>query len=77
VLLLAPLGVVLGGVASQCALGVVAIVEWLNDVLLISPRSRMLFPDPTWLVVATITVPAAGGLLHRLIPEGRPHSPPM
>ncbi|WP_290652484.1 chloride channel protein [Aquisalimonas sp.] len=79
VLLLALLGTVLGGAASLCALGFVAIVEWLNDVLLISPRSRMLFPDPTWLVVATITVPAAGGLavglMHRLIPEGRPHSP--
>ncbi|MDN3516942.1 chloride channel protein [Aquisalimonas lutea] len=79
VLLLALLGAAVGGVASLLSLGFVWVVHWLNDVFLISPRSRMLFRPADWLMVVTIAVPAVGGLivgvLHRFIPERRPHSP--
>lgn len=79
VLLVALLGAVVGGVASLLSLAFVEAVHWFNDVLLISPRSRVLFQAADWVVVLTIAVPAVGGLLvgllHRLIPERRPHSP--
>lgn len=79
VLLLALLGAGVGAVASLLSLGFVWVVHWLNEVLVISPRSRMLFRPSEWLVVVTIAVPAIGGLvvgvLHRFIPERRPHSP--
>ncbi|WP_245784255.1 hypothetical protein [Halomonas korlensis] len=51
----------------------------LNDLLLISPRSHMMFDHPGLLLVATVAVPALGGLvvglLHLAIPEQRPHAP--
>lgn len=78
-LLLVLLGSLVGVMASLLALAFVQGVQWLNDVLVISPRSRMLFQASEWLVVLTILVPAVGGLvvglLHRWIPDGRPHSP--
>ncbi|GHC30629.1 chloride channel protein [Aidingimonas halophila] len=73
------LGALIGGVAALCAVGFVAAVLALNDVLLMSPRSRMMFGHDEWLMIATVTVPAIGGLivglLHRGIPERRPHTP--
>ncbi|TFH87415.1 CBS domain-containing protein [Billgrantia azerbaijanica] len=73
------LGALVGGVAAFLAAGFVSAVLWLNEALLISPRSRMMFDHPGLLLAATIAVPALGGLvvglLHRGIPEGRPHTP--
>jgi chloride channel protein, CIC family len=73
------LGAMIGAVAALAAVGFVTVVLWLNEVLLISPRSRMMFDHPGALVAATLAVPALGGLLvgllHRAIPERRPHSP--
>ncbi|GGX77290.1 chloride channel protein [Litchfieldella qijiaojingensis] len=72
-------GALIGIMAALCAVGFVAAVLWLNDILLISPRSRMMFAHPGILVATTIAVPAVGGvivgLLHRQIPEHRPHTP--
>ncbi|WP_136246958.1 chloride channel protein [Halomonas borealis] len=76
---LVALGGVIGGLAALAAVGFVAAVVWLNDLLLISPRGRMMFAHPEWLALATVLVPSLGGLivgqLHRAIPEGRPHTP--
>lgn len=73
------LGALIGAVAALLAVGFVGAVLWLNDLLLISPRSRMMFEHGGLLMAATIAVPALGGLavgwLHRLIPERRPHTP--
>ncbi|MFO8045757.1 MAG: chloride channel protein [Halomonas sp.] len=73
------LGAAIGGVAAMVAAGFVRGVLWLNEVLLISPRSRMMFPHHELLVLATIAVPTLGGLivghLHHHIPERRPHTP--
>lgn len=73
------LGAVIGAVAALVAEGFVAAVLWLNDRLLISPRSRMMFDHPGLLGVLTVAVPTLGGLavglVHRAIPEGRPHTP--
>lgn len=78
-LLLVVLGATVGAVAAMLGLGFVSLVRWLNDLLAISPRSRMLFEPGEWLVVVTIAVPTVGGLLvgvlHRFIPDGRPHGP--
>jgi CIC family chloride channel protein len=75
------LGLVLGGLASLAAMGFVAAVEWLNDVLWVSARSRMIHGDWRWLPWVTITVLAIGGLLVGLLnryvlPVGRVHGPP-
>ncbi|MDY7115204.1 chloride channel protein [Halomonas sp. SSL-5] len=73
------LGAVIGGVAALCAAGFVRGVLVLNELLLISPRSRMMFPWPELLALTTIAVPTLGGLivgqLHRHLPQGRPHTP--
>lgn len=73
------LGALIGGVAALAAVGFVTAVLWLNEVLLISPRSRMMFDYPAALIAATLAVPTLGGLLvgllHRAIPERRPHTP--
>jgi len=77
---IAVLGIVAGTLASLAAIGFVELVALLNDWLLISPRSRFMAGDPNWLIAATICVPAAGGLivgvLHRYMPDRRPHGPP-
>ncbi len=77
---IAALGVVAGTLASLAAIGFVETVALLNDWLLVSPRSRFMAGDPLLLTVATICVPAAGGLivgvLHRYMPDRRPHGPP-
>jgi len=73
------LGFLVGCVAALAAVAFVDAVLWLNDKLLISPRSRMLVADPAWLTLATIAVPTLGGLIVGLlcwmIPEKRPHGP--
>ncbi|GED21966.1 chloride channel protein [Halomonas halmophila] len=73
------LGAVIGGLAALAAVGFVSAVIWLNDLLLISPRGRMMFAHPEALALATVAVPALGGLvvgqLHRVIRERRPHTP--
>ena len=66
--------------ASLAAIGFVDLVLLVNEWLLVSPRSRFMQDDRTWLLVATVLVPAAGGLVvgvvhYRLIPERRPHGP--
>ena len=74
-------GILTGTVASLAAIGFVDLVEWLNDLLFISPRSRVLAGSASWLAFATIAAPAAGGLvvgllIYYLIPDRRPHGPP-
>ena len=73
------LGAAIGGVAALFATGFVRGVLWLNELLLISPRSRMMFDHSGALIAATVAVPTLGGLivghLHRHIPERRPHTP--
>ena len=77
----AGLGMAVGAVASLAAIGFVDLVLLLNEWLLISPRSRFMQENRALLLVATVFVPAAGGLVvglvHRyLVPERRPHGPP-
>jgi len=80
VLIITLLGTSVGCVVALAAVGFVDAVLWLNDLLLISPRSRVLIADRNLLVAATIAVPTLGGLLVgllcRMIPEGRPLGPP-
>ena len=77
---IAALGIVAGTLASLTAIGFVDLIALLNDWLFISPRSRFMAGESRWLTVATVCVPAAGGLivgvLHRHMPDGRPHGPP-
>ncbi|QIT53978.1 chloride channel protein [Aquisalimonas sp. 2447] len=78
-LLLVLLGAAVGVIAALLGLGFVSLIRWLNDLLAISPRARMLFQPGEWLPAVTIAVPAIGGLvvglLHLWIPGGRPHTP--
>jgi len=73
------LGFAVGCVVALAAVGFVDAAVWLNDVLFVSPRSRMLAADQPWLTAVTIGVPTLGGLLVGLlvwmIPDKRPHSP--
>ena len=58
----------IGAAASLAAIGLTDAVLWLNDVLLIAPRARVQFEDAGRLVaLATVLVPAAGGLIVGLI----------
>ncbi len=72
------LGVAVGCSVSLLAVWFVGAVAWLNDLLLVSPRSRMLADDGL-LLLFTLAVPTIGGLLVGLlsleIPERRPHGP--
>ena len=74
------LGLVVGMITSLAAIGFVELVFALNDWLLIAPRSRFMMDDTRVLLIATVCVPALGGLvvgvLHRFIPERRSHGPP-
>jgi CIC family chloride channel protein len=79
VLIVVVLGAVAGVASAVLANAFVAAIGWLNDLLLISPRSRMM-ESRAWLVtLAIVAVPTlgglVGGLLHRFIPDGRAHSP--
>ena len=77
---IAVFAIMVGSVASLAAIGFVELVGLLNHWLLISPRSRVMVADSIWLDIATVAVPAIGGLivgmLWYLIPERRPHGPP-
>ncbi|MCY4467882.1 MAG: chloride channel protein, partial [Thiotrichales bacterium] len=77
---IAVLGMVVGVLTSLAAIAFVELVFLLNDWLLIAPRSRFMMDDAGLLLLATICVPALGGLvvgvLHRFIPERRSHGPP-
>jgi len=77
---IAVLGLVTGVLASLAAIAFVELVFLLNDWLLIAPRSRFMVDDARLLLIATVCVPALGGLivgvLHRFIPERRSHGPP-
>ena len=63
IIALASLALVLGGFASLAAIGFIESVGWLNDVLLISPRSRIQVQNPIVLTLATVLVPVLGGLV--------------
>ena len=77
---IAVLGMVVGVLTSLAAIAFVELVAVLNEWLLISPRSRFMVDDAGLLLLATVCVPALGGLivgvLHRFIPERRSHGPP-
>ncbi len=78
--ILSLLALVLGSLASLAAIAFIESVHWLNDVLLISPRSRVQVQNPLLLSVATITVPMLGGLvvgivIQRYSTEQRPLGP--
>ena len=79
ILRIAILGMVTGTLASLAAIGFVDLVLLLNEWLLVSPRSRFMQEDTRLLLLATIVVPAAGGLIvgiaHRYIPEHRALGP--
>ncbi len=74
--------IVVGAVSSLAAIGFVELVGWLNNVLLVSPRSRVQFEEHAWLVpLATVLIPATGGLMvgiliHKLAPGNRALGPP-
>ena len=78
--LIVALGIASGALASLAAVGFVELVAVLNEWFLISPRSRFMVDDERLLLLATICVPAAGGLvvalIHRTIPGRRSHGPP-
>ena len=79
ILRIAILGMVTGTLASLAAIGFVDLVLLLNEWLLVSPRSRFMQEDARLLLLATIVVPAVGGLIvgiaHRYIPEHRALGP--
>lgn len=82
ILVLTATALVVGFAASFAAILFVDCVIWLNQVLLVSPRTRVQF-DATSLIVpfATVAAPTAGGLiagflLHRYSREKRPLGPP-
>lgn len=81
ILVLTGTALLVGASASIAAIVFVDCVAWLNDLLLVSPRSRVLHHDPAWLVpAATVAVPTLGGLavgflLVRVAPAGRPLGP--
>lgn len=61
--IIALMAIIIGGVVSMAALAFVECVFWLNDHLLISPRSRVQVHSPWLLGLATVMVPTLGGLL--------------
>lgn len=79
VILTAIFGIICGVITALAALGFVGLINTLNDLLLISARSRMMMAESIWLPVATVLVPCLGGLivgsLWRFIPDRRPHGP--
>ena len=82
IIVLTVTAIVVGALSSLAAIGFVELVGWLNNVLLVSPRSRVQFEAHTWLVpVATVIIPATGGLMvgvliHTLAPANRALGPP-
>ncbi|MBX2869906.1 MAG: chloride channel protein [Acidiferrobacterales bacterium] len=74
------LGIVVGIVVAFLAISFVELVLWLNDILLVSPRSRMLFGNGYLLSFLTVLIPTVAGVITALIlqkiPEKRPHNVP-
>jgi len=71
---------VVGTIVSLAAIAFVECVAWLNDVLLISARSRVQVQHPGVLNAATLLVPTLGGLsvgylIHRFATQRRPLGP--
>ncbi len=72
----------IGLCVSLAAIAFVDLVFWLNNVLLVSPRTRVQVDGMPWLIIAaTLLVPVIGGLLvgtliARFSPEKRPLGPP-
>ena len=61
------LGFVAGTLASLAAIVFVDAISPMNDWLFVSPRSRFMAADTDLLVVATLCIPAFGGLVVGLI----------
>ncbi len=57
------IGVVVGIVMSCVAVGFVDLVLWVNDVVYIAPRSRMMIGEHFLLPILTVLVPTVGGFL--------------
>lgn len=81
IIVLTLLALVLGSIASLAAIAFIESVSWLNDVLLISPLSRIQVQHPLLLAFATVIVPVLGGLvvgalLQKLSHDKRPMGPP-
>lgn len=74
-------GVTIGLASSLATIAFVAVLNWANDLLLLSPSAREAASDtPTLLTVATLCVPALGGLgvgliLARHVKSRRPLGP--
>ncbi|WP_051609282.1 chloride channel protein [Fodinicurvata fenggangensis] len=79
---LALLSIAIGTLASLAAIGFVELVAWLNDLLLVAPRARIIWETrPLLVMAATILAPTLGGLivglmLARLTSQGRGFTPP-
>ena len=56
-------GIGVGLVMSFVAVGFVDLVLWMNDVVYIAPRSRMMIGEFFWLPILTVVVPTVGGFL--------------
>lgn len=74
------IAIIIGVIVSLSALAFIHLVFWLNDVLFISPRSRVQLNQPWLLATLTVLVPTIGGLLvghllHYASPEKRPLGP--
>ncbi|WP_299870989.1 hypothetical protein [uncultured Cocleimonas sp.] len=63
IIVLTLLALTLGSIASLAAIAFIESVDWINDVLLISPRSRIQLHNSFLLTAATVLVPAIGGLI--------------
>ena len=73
------LGTIIGGLASLASIGFIEMIFLLNDWLKISAKSRALTTNPVILTIATLAVPAIGGLIVGLLiwgftKEKRPQS---
>ncbi|MEB8431365.1 chloride channel protein [Cocleimonas sp. KMM 6892] len=80
IIVLTLLALTLGSIASLAAIAFIEAVDWMNDILLISPRSRIQLNNPFLLTAATVLVPAIGGLIvgfliQKLTIEKRPLGP--
>ncbi len=82
ILLLAGLGCAIGVVVSILAIGFLEGISWMNAEFLISPHERIqLATSPLLLSLATVMVPAVGGLLvgfmvYYFVSVRRPLGPP-
>ena len=64
IVVLTATALVLGFAASFAAILFVECVVWLNNVLLVSPRTRIQYEETPWIVpAATVAVPTVGGLI--------------